>query len=96
MISTKKRKVICLACIILLLSATVTFYRFKAEADGLVNINTATISELEELPQVGEKRSQYIVEYRSKNRIEEIDQLEEVKSIGPTTAELIADKIKLE
>ena len=96
MISTKKRKVICLVCIIFLLSATVTFYRFKAEADSLVNINTATTSELEELPQIGEKRSQYIVEYRSKNRIEEIDQLEEVKSIGPTTVELIADKIKLE
>lgn len=38
------------------------------ESNNKININTATISELEEIPGVGESTANSIIEYRTKNR----------------------------
>lgn len=68
----------------------------NAEQDQLINLNTATIEELQQLPYIGEVRAKYITEYRSKQRIEGIEQLKEINSIGEGVVSTIEDKVKLE
>ena len=59
-----------------------------------VNINRATVAELTVLPGIGEKRAQAIVEYREENGLfESIDDLINVRGIGPKILADIADNI---
>ena len=54
-----------------------------AGAYGLININTASASLLQSLPNIGETLSQRIIEYRTTNGdYEEIEDLLQVKGIG--------------
>ena len=54
----------------------------------VVNINTATASELETLPGVGEVTAQRIIEYRELNGpFQTIEAIQEVSGIGPKTFE---------
>jgi competence protein ComEA len=56
-----------------------------------VDINTADIDELDELPEVGPSTAQSIVEYRQTNgQFSSVDELEEIPGIGPETLEKIA------
>lgn len=56
----------------------------------LVNINTADVEELDELPQVGPATAETIIEYRQANGLfTSVDELEEVPGIGPATLEEI-------
>lgn len=62
----------------------------EANQPLLVNINTAGVSELEELPSVGPVTAQKIVDYRESNGMfRSVDDLEEVSGIGPKTLEKI-------
>jgi competence protein ComEA len=55
-----------------------------------VNINTADVEELDELPEVGPATAETIVEYRQSNgTFRSVDELEEIPGIGPTTLEKI-------
>jgi len=55
---------------------------------ALVNINTATASELETLPGVGEVTARRIIEYREVNGpFETIEEIQNVSGIGPKTFE---------
>jgi len=55
-----------------------------------VDINTADIEELDELPQVGPATAESIVEYRQTNgQFSSVDELEEIPGIGPETLEQI-------
>jgi comEA protein len=48
-----------------------------------VNINTASVAELQELPRVGESIAQRIVDYRTKNgKFKRVEDLMKVKGIG--------------
>ena len=50
---------------------------------NLVNINTATQSQLEELPGIGSSKAKAIIEYREKNgKFETIEDLQKVEGIG--------------
>ena len=65
-----------------------------AVAGGLVNVNTATATELEELPGVGEVIAQAIVDYRTENGpFTSVDQLVDVSGIGDATLESIRDLV---
>ena len=56
-----------------------------------VDINTADIEELDELPEVGPSTAQSIVEYRQTNgQFSSVEELEEIPGIGPETLEKIA------
>jgi competence protein ComEA len=56
-----------------------------------VDINTADIQELDELPEVGPSTAESIVEYRQTNgQFSSVDELEEIPGIGPETLEKIA------
>jgi competence protein ComEA len=65
-------------------------------AGGLVNVNTATATELEELPGIGEVIAQAIVDYRTENGpFASVDQLLDVSGIGDATLEDIRDLVSV-
>jgi competence protein ComEA len=66
----------CLTLILLLFFAAVAFAK--------VNINTATVKELEALPGVGTVKAEAIVKHREeKGKFKTIEELTGVKGIGP-------------
>jgi len=55
-----------------------------------VDINTADVEELDELPEVGPSTAQSIVDYRQTNgEFQSVEELEEIPGIGPETLEKI-------
>jgi competence protein ComEC len=57
---------------------------------GLVNINTATLSDLETLPGIGAVKAHAIIDFRSRNgNFSTADDLDKVPGIGPATITLI-------
>ncbi|OFT45132.1 hypothetical protein HMPREF3157_07405 [Dermabacter sp. HMSC06F07] len=69
----------------------------EASGDGaLVNINTASESELDELPGVGPAIAARIVEHRTTNGpFSNIEQLQDVKGIGPAIFEELRERITI-
>lgn len=56
---------------------------FAADFAGVVNVNTATVEELEQLPGIGASRARALVEAREqRGGFGSIDELVEVKGIG--------------
>lgn len=65
-------------------------------ASGVVNINTATLDQLETLPGVGAATAQAIVDYRrSKGRFRRVDELLEVRGIGPAKLASIRSRVRV-
>lgn len=63
-------------------------------AGGLININTASATELEALPGIGEVLSATIVEYRTQNGpFASVEDLLDVSGIGPATLDEIRDQV---
>jgi len=59
-----------------------------------ININTATSVELQELPRIGEKVAQKIIDYRNANgKFKSTTDLLKIKGIGEKIYELIKDRI---
>jgi competence protein ComEA len=65
-----------------------------SSAGGLMNINSATETELETLSGIGEVLAATIVEYREQNGpFASVDDLLDVSGIGPSTLEDIRDQV---
>jgi competence protein ComEA len=63
----------------------------QAATGGLVNINTATQTELETLPRIGPAIAQRIIEYRNADGpFNSIEEIKNVQGIGEATFEAIA------
>ncbi len=54
----------------------------RSRCTGVVNLNEATVAELDLLPGVGEKAAQRILEHRQKRRFQRIEELVRVKGFG--------------
>ncbi len=64
---------------------------------GRVNINTATVSELDALPGIGPTTAQAIVDYRlERGPFQVIQDIQNVPGIGPATYDKIKDYITVE
>ncbi|MCW6667493.1 ComEA family DNA-binding protein [Aerococcaceae bacterium NML190938] len=64
------------------------------EGTGLVNLNTADVSELQTLPGIGASKAEAIVAYRTENgSFQSIEELQQVKGIGGKTYEQLAPLI---
>lgn len=54
----------------------------------VIELNTATVSELDKLPGLGKTKAKAVVEYREKNgAFKSVDELDRVKGIGKATVE---------
>lgn len=61
----------------------------------LININTASKEELMTLPNIGDKRADAIIEYRSANKFEKIEDIKNVTGIGDKFYEALKDLITI-
>jgi len=65
-----------------------------AVAGGLVNVNSAIATELEELPGIGEVIAQRIIDYRTENGpFATVDELLDVSGIGDAILESIRELV---
>lgn len=63
-------------------------------AGAKININTATLAELDTLPRIGPAIAQRIIDYRTANGpFRRIEDIQNVRGIGPATFEQIKDLI---
>jgi len=68
-----------------------------ANGNLLVPVNTAPASELQKLPGIGPKLAEAIIDYRTRSGpFERVEQLLEVKGIGPAKLGRIRPLVKLE
>jgi len=68
----------------------------SSETSGMININTASASELDSLPGIGSTYAQRIIDYREANGgFSSIEEIENVKGIGPATFEKMKDQITI-
>jgi competence protein ComEA len=68
----------------------------KAPPAAKVNLNSAGADQLQTLPKVGPKVAQRIVEYRNAHKgFKTVDELRNVKGVGPKTLELIRPYVTL-
>lgn len=66
----------------------------KTESSSLININTATIAELQTLDGIGESKAKNIIEYRNTNgNFKSIEEIKNISGIGDSLYEKIKDKI---
>lgn len=57
-----------------------------AKLEGVVNVNTATVEQLQQLPGIGASRARALVEARtSRGRFKTLEELLEVKGIGESS-----------
>ncbi len=60
---------------------------------GTVNLNTASVEQLIQLPGIGQKKAEAIVAYRQAHPFKDVSELLEVKGIGPKLLEKLQPSI---
>lgn len=63
-------------------------------SNGLVNINTATVSELDALPDIGPSRAEAIIKYREKSGgFKSVEEIKNISGIGEKSFEKLKERI---
>jgi len=92
-----KKSFICMVALGLIVAMTAIAAPTLTAVDDQVkkiNINTATLTELQQLPRIGEKIAQRIIEFRNQNGdFKKIEELLKVKGIGEQMFSRLKDKI---
>ncbi len=55
----------------------------KKQISGALNLNTATVEQLDQLPSMSAKKAQLIVDYRKDHPFKSVDELDNVKGFSP-------------
>lgn len=77
-------------------SATITNNSSNDSKDGIININYASLSKLQNINGIGEVKAQSIIDYREKSGgFKSIEDIKNVEGIGDKTFEKIKDKISI-
>jgi competence protein ComEA len=77
-----------------LIAAPIVSAQAAAKADDKVNINTASLAELEKLPRVGPQIAQRILDFRKENgNFKKIEDILKVRGIGEKVYEQLKDLI---
>lgn len=66
-----------------------------AETQGKININSASLSELDSLPGIGPVYAQRIIDYRQKKPFSSIEEIKEIQGIGDKTFAKFKDLITI-
>lgn len=67
-----------------------------AATDAVLDLNTATAEQLQELPEIGEVLAQRIIDWRTEHgRFSTTDELQEVSGIGPRTFDALQDLVRV-
>ena len=67
-----------------------------SESSGPIDLNTATVEQLDSLPGIGPSIAKAIVDERERNgRFRSVDDLERVRGIGPSKLDQIRDLVKV-
>ncbi|MFQ5418049.1 MAG: ComEA family DNA-binding protein [Myxococcota bacterium] len=81
----------------MLLSASPTLAAGGGSLTGVVNINTATLEQLQMLPGIGESRARAVVAIRKKTGgFKSVDELAQVKGIGPVALERLRPFVRMQ
>ena len=65
-------------------------------SEGIININSASLSDLQKINGIGEVKAQSIIDYREKNGgFKSIEDIKNVEGIGEKTFDKIKDKISI-
>jgi competence protein ComEA len=68
-----------------------------AAPTGVVNVNTATVTELERLPGIGESKARAIVAHRTDHgSYQQVEDLLDVKGIGAAALDRIREQVVIE
>ena len=96
----KKKTLNLLAALLIVLPIGVLMGKAEAKSakqattlEGVVNINTASVEELSQLPGIGPSKANAIVTFRQAHPFKAVSELAEVKGIGPKKMEKIKDHV---
>lgn len=67
----------------------------KIKQQSKISLNNATLEELMTLKNIGESRALQIIEYRKQHSFKKIEEIMEIKGIGPKTFEKIKSQLAL-
>lgn len=77
-------------------SSAITNSGNNESEDGIININSASLSDLQKINGIGEVKAQSIIDYREKSGgFKSIEDIKNVEGIGDKTFEKIKDKISI-
>ncbi len=79
-----------------IINGTIINSEGSSSNDGIININSASLSDLQKINGIGAVKAQSIIDYREKNGgFKSIEDIKNVDGIGEKTFEKIKDKISI-